>query len=269
MQRAIERRRNRKGSDVPTQTVAAARLRARTRRGTAALSGGPDTRIALLRGFELTVGGGRVELPGSAQRVLAFLALAERPLHRVYVAGKLWLDSSQEHANASLRTALWRVKQTGVPLVGASSTLLQLDPAVVVDVRALLEASQRALAESADDGFLQFAAVGELLPDWYDDWVIVERERFRVLQLHALEALCVSLTAERRFAEAVAAGMAAVTSEPLRESAHRALIEAFLAEGNAADAIRQYRLFRDLIRRELGLEPSPLLRQLVELLPTA
>jgi DNA-binding SARP family transcriptional activator len=227
-----------------------------------------QVRIALLRGFELTCDGTSVALPLSAQRVLAFLALSERPLHRVYVAGKLWIDSSEEHANASLRTALWRLKQTGVPLVTATSTQLGLRAEVEVDVRAVAAAAHAALHESSDEGFLQLAAVGELLPDWYEDWVIVERERLRQVQLHALEALCATLAEEGRFAEAVAAGMAAVAGEPLRESAQRALIEVFLAEGNVCDALRQYRLFRDLVRRELGLEPSPIMRRLLEPLQT-
>ena len=97
---------------------------------------------------------------------------------------------------------------------------------------------------------------GELLPDWYDDWVVIERERFRQLRVHALERLCERLTSERRFTEAVETGLAAVEGEPLRESAHRVLIHAHLAEGNAAEALRQYGVFRGLLRDRLGLEPS-------------
>src|SRR6266571_3495035 len=50
----------------------------------------------------------------------------------------------------------------------------------------------------------------DLLPYWYEDWVLVERERFRQLRLHALEALCEQLTALGRFDHAVEAGIAAV-----------------------------------------------------------
>jgi DNA-binding SARP family transcriptional activator len=106
-------------------------------------------------------------------------------------------------------------------------------------------------------------ARGEILPDWYDDWLVIERERFRQLRVHALERLCDRLTAAGRFAEAVDAGLAAVESEPLRESAHRALIRTHLAEGNACEALRQYRAFRELLRRELGLRPSELMEALV------
>ena len=58
---------------------------------------------------------------------------------------------------------------------------------------------------------------GQLLPDWYDDWVAVERERLRELRAHALEALCHRLTAAGRFGEATEAGLAVVRDEPLRE----------------------------------------------------
>ena len=63
-----------------------------------------------------------------------------------------------------------------------------------------------------------------MLPACYDDWVLVQRDRFRQLRLHALEALCERLTASGRYGEAIDAGLAAVCAEPLRESSHRVLI---------------------------------------------
>jgi DNA-binding SARP family transcriptional activator len=69
--------------------------------------------------------------------------------------------------------------------------------------------------------------------------VLVERERFRQLRLHALEALCRRLTGDGLHAEAVDAGIAAIAAEPLRESAHRALMSAHVAEGNRGEAMRQ------------------------------
>ena len=63
-------------------------------------------------------------------------------------------------------------------------------------------------------------ASDDVLPDWYDDWIDTERERFQI-RLHALERLCERLTVERRFGEALQAGLAALRTEPLRESAHR------------------------------------------------
>jgi DNA-binding SARP family transcriptional activator len=61
----------------------------------------------------------------------------------------------------------------------------------------------------------------------------------------------------------VLAGLAAVGREPLRESAHRALIQAHLAEGNAGEAVRRYRRYAEIADRELGVEPSPMMRALL------
>jgi DNA-binding SARP family transcriptional activator len=111
---------------------------------------------------------------------------------------------------------------------------------------------------------------GELLPDWSDDdWILLERERFRQLCLHGLEAQCLRLVGLERFAEAVQAGLAAVRGEPLRESAHRALISAHLAEGNHWEALRQYQWYAQLLRDELGIEPSARITWMVTALPGA
>ena len=233
------------------------------------LVGGP-THLGLLKGFELRQGTKQIRLPLSAQRLLAFLALHDKPLQRLYVAGTLWLESSQDAANASLRTALWRLRRPGSVLVEATPTELSLADRVVVDLRETAETAKRVLAhdgQSSDLGMLCVA--GDLLPDWYDDWLIVERERFRQLRLHALESLAEDLAAGGQFAAAAEAALAAIAAEPLRESAHRALVRLHLAEGNVGEAIRQYTVYENLLRDELGLEPSPSMQSLVRSLPHA
>jgi DNA-binding SARP family transcriptional activator len=103
----------------------------------------------------------------------------------------------------------------------------------------------------------------DLLPSWYDDWVLFERERLRQLRIHALETLAATLTRKARFAEAIDAALHAICAEPLRESAHRRLIEAHLAEGNVSEAITQYERYRALLDEALGVPPSPGLRALL------
>lgn len=103
----------------------------------------------------------------------------------------------------------------------------------------------------------------DLLPGWYDDWVLLERERVRQRLLHALEALSRQLGRAGRHAEAVESALVAVGAEPLRESAQRALIEAHLAEGNLIEAMRTYDAYRELTRRELGVDPGRELSDLI------
>ncbi|WP_086663427.1 bacterial transcriptional activator domain-containing protein [Lentzea kentuckyensis] len=49
----------------------------------------------------------------------------------------------------------------------------------------------------------------------------------------------------------------------MRESAHRTLVEPHLADGNPAQAVRQYQSYRELLRAQLGLEPSPHIHDLM------
>jgi DNA-binding SARP family transcriptional activator len=224
-------------------------------------------RLRLLSGFHLTYHQEPVVLPMSAQRVLAFLALSDRPMLRVYVAGTLWPDTAEEQARADLRSALWRLHRPGHHVIKGVGDHLQLHPDMAVDLHEMTDEVRRV----RDDCQMEWATVdvdltllcGNLLPGWYDEWVVVERERLRQIRLHALEVICAQLTAAGRFGQAVEAGLAAVAGEPLRESAHYVLIKAHLAQGNRAEAIRQFRSHRDLLYAELGVTPSTGLEQLV------
>ncbi len=216
-----------------------------------------------MHGFELRCGGQQIGLPLSAQRLVAFLALHHRPLLRVYVAGSLWIDASEARSHANLRSALWRLRQTGHFLVDATPSHLALGPEVDVDVHRVVALSRGLLRDPEAAGGLDDELTGDLLPDWYDDWLELERERLRQLRLHALEAVAERLLADARYGEAVEACLAAVDSDPLRESAHRLLVRVYLAEGNWGEALRQYRVFCTRLQAELGLRPSGQMEALV------
>jgi DNA-binding SARP family transcriptional activator len=226
----------------------------------------PTVELRLVNGFELLCDGEPVELPLTAQRLVAFLALQERPLQRGYVAARLWLDTVEERAFGSLRSAIWRVKQTEIPLLKTPDTRLALDPAVRVDLADALGLARLLISDEAGVGPwpVDLAPLkGEILPDWYDDWIAIERETHRQLRLHALEAMAVRLGAAERFGEAIEAALAAIAGEPLRESAHRTLCRVYLAEGNATEALRHATLYRELLWRELQLRPGPQFDELV------
>jgi DNA-binding SARP family transcriptional activator len=219
-------------------------------------------RLMLLGGFTLLGGTHEIELPMSAQRLVAFLALRERGLSRTYLGGALWPDCSSERSLADLRTALWRANHSHTPIVMAAGIRLSLRSEVQVDVRALMElgrsTSDRALGSVAARlvGLSWFELSLDLLPDWYDDWLLDDRERVRHLRLHALELLTAELSSSGRHVQAIQAALAAVRIEPLRETSHAALIRAHLAEGNRSEAVRQFDRCRELLFHELGVEPS-------------
>lgn len=227
---------------------------------------GIGTRLHLLDRLELRSRGVAMTLPDVSQRLLAFLALRNRHLHRCTVAGTLWTDTTDERAAANLRTALWRVRKLGGGLVVSDGAYLHIGPQVSTDLAEITEAVGRLVAapRSREEPATTAAVLcRELLPDWHDDWVMIERERLRQLRLHGLEALCLRLTALGRYAPAIEAGLLAVAVEPLRETAQRALIEAHLVEGNVSEAVRQYDSYRDQLRDYLGIEPSSHLRAIL------
>jgi len=87
-----------------------------------------------------------------------------------------------------------------------------------------------------------------------------ERAHLRQLRLHSLDALAEKLSRAGRHGEAVQVAHAAVRSEPLRETAHRALVRIHLAEGNISEALRAYESFRALLLDELGVAPSAMMQ---------
>jgi DNA-binding SARP family transcriptional activator len=225
----------------------------------------PSTRLHLLDGFELRADGATVELRPASQRLLAFLALAGRSVGRSYTAFRLWPDKGEGRAMANLRSALWRIPQERAPLVEATALTVRLHHDVWVDVRHGIRDLRDADLDDVIGGPHRATVSGELLPEWYDDWIVLERERLRQLHVHALEQACVRLLAQGRVPDAIDVGLRAVSIEPLRESAHRLVIEAHLAEGNVGEAVRQYERCRRQLQQELGVSPSPAITALVPL----
>ena len=252
-----ERGRNRISSGTPPVDARGSRIES---------SNGQTVYLALLRGFALTFDDQAIDLPASAQRLLAFLALCDRPVTRRKVAGVLWAEMSDERSAANLRSSLWRLKRPGLTLVESGRCDLRLSPSVRVDVKDLVTGAHDLLdgTEHRSLDFDEVCLAGDLLPDWYDDWVLVERERLRQLRLHALEALADDRVRAGRFAEAADVALAAIAAEPLRESAQRALINVHIAEGNFGEAVRQYRLYSELLFEEMGVGPSPHLESMMQ-----
>ena len=154
--------------------------------------GAPAPRISLLGGFELRLQQDAVELPPSAQRLLSFLALKRGTLTRGYIAGNLWADSDEVQASSSLRSTLWRLRERA-QLIEKTNTHMALASWVKTDVDEMTHVSRRLVeGDAPPDAGEVFGLIhsGELLPGWYDDWLIVEREQVRQRRLHMLEVAC-------------------------------------------------------------------------------
>jgi DNA-binding SARP family transcriptional activator len=224
--------------------------------------------VRLLGGFELTSDRERVALPLGTQRLLAILAMEENGLHREAASELLWPDQPVRRASANLRSALWGCKRfAGQPLLDAGPRL-RLSEYVRVDLRdVLIQAKLIAEAPNQPVGADHPAVVKslgkELLPNWSDDWILFEREGWDQVRLHTLEFLATQLRTDRQYLAALQTALKAVSIEPLREAAHRIVIEVHLAEGNFSSAVSYYQRYRRVLQRELGVAPSPSMSQLV------
>ncbi len=224
-------------------------------------------RLHLLEEFELERSGSPVEVPVGVQRLLAFLAL-RGPAHRCVVAGTLWPEVPEAQALASLRTGVWRMNRMLPGVLHAEGSHLAIATAIIIDSREQENFAIHLLRDRVEDERWISAGLhnlwrGELLPGWYEDWVIFERERLNQLRLHAMERTAALLTRRWELDIALQLALEVVRAEPLRETANAVLISVYLAEGNVSDAIHQLDVFQDLLKRELGVEPSPALRELV------
>ncbi|GLY51434.1 BTAD domain-containing putative transcriptional regulator [Lentzea sp. NBRC 102530] len=213
----------------------------------------PGTRphIQLLDGFRLHFGRTPVHVVPSAQRLLALLAVRECPVPRTVAAALLWPQATARRAAACLRSSLWRLGRPGTLVVGLDDALT-LDAQVEVDFRQACALTARPTASPGVMAVLK----ADLLPGWTQPWVRDERDWWRQARLHALEVLSEQFRSCGDHHHAHEAALTAVQTDPLRETAHRALVELHLADGNLAQAVRQYQSYRTLLRAELGLEPS-------------
>ncbi len=225
--------------------------------------------VRLLDGFRLDIGHREVVLPVHAQRVLAFLAISRpfgMPQRRTALAERLWCGGTHERAQASLRTAIWRIRKADDRLVHADRDRVHLGVNVEVDVEQSLGQAGRLL----DDGgelvpadAVTTGLMADLLPGWEEDWLMIERERIHQVRIQALVALSHRLCGLGRFLPALDAAYTAIAAEPLHESAHAALVDVHLAEGNVVQARRHVDNYRRLLWDEMGLRPSAALESRV------
>lgn len=223
-----------------------------------------ELQLFLLDGFRLVHQQVPVAVPRGLQRVVALVGLRSGAT-RSHLAGLLWPDRPEPRALSSLRTALWRLRRHPYCPVLIREDNIYLDPLVKLDVDDLARAATHVFGGGDPRRVTGILTAGrhDLLPGWYDDWVLVERERLRQLRLHALEEIARAHLRSGRHSEALQAALEAMRAEPLRETPHRLIVEVHLAEGNAYEALHAFYAYRELTLRDLQLEPSPAMRELL------
>jgi DNA-binding SARP family transcriptional activator len=205
-------------------------------------------------------------IPTGAERLVVLVAL-RGPIRRRVAARLLWPNVDSRRAAGNLRSSTWRLRAAGLDLVCEVDGWLAVDPEVSMDVHRLCEhAARLSLMESESDGterLEQLVDALNILPGWYDDWLVHDRERIRGLMLDALDQMSAQLHRAGRSAEAIDTALIAVMTDPLRESSQAVLLRAHLSEGNVSEARRAYQAYRAQLKTDVGLEPSISLMRMI------
>ncbi|HEY4419667.1 MAG TPA: BTAD domain-containing putative transcriptional regulator [Pseudonocardia sp.] len=200
----------------------------------------------------MTTDGATVPLGVDSRRLVAYLAVHPRPQERTSLAADLWPGVPTDAAVRMLADAATAVDVPELLAEEDESGPLALAADVEVDLADAL-GLVRALPDIPTNHDPDISLLSaDILPGWTAPWIAVERERFRQLRLHALEERSLRLTSAGRYAEAVSIAKSAAQTAPSRESARRALIEAYLGQGDVAAAVAEFDDYQELLRSSVG-----------------
>jgi predicted ATPase/DNA-binding SARP family transcriptional activator len=219
----------------------------------------PGLHINLLGGFRLTFHGSLI--PGlesqSLQRLLAYLLLHRAsPLSRQQIAFLFWPETSESQSRTNLRHLLHRLRAAwpeASQYILADGQFLAWNPDApfMLDVAEFEHASAAESWQQAVDLY-----GGDLLPDFYQDWVIAERERLGQDYIKVLEHYVEWLNSEGHYAEAIQACQRLLRRDSLREETYRQLMRLYATRGESTKMLRTYEACVDVLGRDLGIEPS-------------
>jgi DNA-binding SARP family transcriptional activator/tetratricopeptide (TPR) repeat protein len=216
-------------------------------------------RVRLVGGPSVEVDGAEAPAPASkrAWGLLAWLALNPGEHQRSEVAAAFWPDVLDQSARASLRTAIWAIRQgLGDP---ASAHLACTREQIGLEDAWVDVAEAKRLAAGGEREAAVELAGGELLPGFDDDWALRARDEHREWVIGLLE----QLAADSHDAPAAVAWTRRQASlDPLGEEVHRRLMERLAAAGDRSAALAVFARLAERLRRELGVAPSEATRAL-------
>ncbi len=237
-------------------------------------------RLQLLGGFSAQRPGQRPRRfqTRKAGAMLAYLAYYYRQRHpREELTERIWATADPVAGGKCMRTALCSLRSElepddetrGTVFVSGHGLLGINSDNITTDVREFTDVVQAAQNMELGDDQLRLLtrAVelyrGELLPGYYEDWVLVERERLALMYVSVLRKLVAALEARGERDRALEYALRAVATAPDREEAHYDVIRLYGAMGRRMEALRQYGKLARFLKREMGMRPSAATRSLI------
>jgi DNA-binding SARP family transcriptional activator len=236
------------------------------------------TRIWLFGSMSIAAGdggAGAIALSGRCANLLAYLALGQgRYFSRAELLDALWPERAASISAGSFNTTLWRLRRLiecpplkhgdliacdrrgAIGLNGAAGVWLDVGEFERLVAPGLGKPTER-LSDADIEGLREGVALykSDILLDVSDDWALREREKHRRNYLNALWRLMQLATIRRDYAEGIRHAQAILDNDALREDVHRELMQLFVLGGQRAQALRQFEHCRELLRRELAIQP--------------
>jgi len=208
-----------------------------------------------------------------AQALFCYLAATGQPHHRDALVGLFWADVPEEKAKRSLRVALANLRKALPDAINATRTSVSFNRACAywIDTDAFQTFLQPVLQNALDDSD-ELAALqvgidlyrGDFLADVrvkgapaFDEWLIVERERLRLLMIRALQRLIRTALDAGHQDDIIGWLRRLLALDPLHETAQRQLMLALAHSGELTAALAQYENCRQTLATELGVSPMP------------
>jgi DNA-binding SARP family transcriptional activator len=241
----------------------------------------PQIRIRLLGRVQIVHEDGKpVHLPPIVENLFAYIILTQyrnqfsQGLRRELLANLFWEDQPERNARRCLSTALWRLRRefqlspttSNLEFITTTSDKVslnidfdhwldidQFEQLAIHGLSKPLELMTPGQATSLETAIQLYT--GDLLEDCYEDWAIQERERLHLLYLRCLARLMRYFRHHGRYEECVKCGKQILQTDPLREQIHRELMLLYLENNQRQLAIHQYEMCRQILKRELGIEP--------------
>ena len=203
--------------------------------------------------------------------LLVYLLLhADQPLRRDTLIGLFWAEQTEQAARHNLRQSLYRLRRTfdavepevsGRLLTMTRQTITLHGDEVESDVQQLAQLLKQsdptALAQGValyDGEFMAGFSLADAAA--FDEWLLLQRESWLQKTVQMLQTLMQHHEQRGELAKVASYAARQIELEPLRESAYRHLMLASAQQGQRNKALAYYEACRQLLERELGVEPA-------------
>jgi DNA-binding SARP family transcriptional activator/Flp pilus assembly protein TadD len=237
--------------------------------------------IHLLGPFRILVDGRAIEERQFTRRkpkqLIKLLALQPYyQLHREQAMELLWPDSDPELAANNLHKAIHMARHALEPslksvadshfiLTQGQQVLLRAPGRLWIDVEEFEQSVTAAKGGSDVKAYEEARALygGELLTeDRYEDWAAARREQLQNTQRELLSKLASIYEARGEHKPALERWQELAAIDTTNEETHRHLMRLYAITGNKHQALRQYQICCEALKKELDVEPEQQTREM-------